>query len=270
MSLTQQSEELKDLADALSKAQGKIANAARTNTNPFFKAKYADLADVREACQGPLAANGLSVVQTSELAEGAVVVATTLLHSSGQWIRGRLRVVPAKNDPQGIGSALTYARRYSLAAMVGVATEDDDAQRASHGGHATEPKRPVFQAPPANASAPQESHEAPHESQEAPPADEGPKVYVASVDEKHGTSAKGKWTMFIVKFSDGREATTFDKKDGEFAHVAHNTHAPVYASVVKSARREGKYDLKAIRDAGPPAEPKDGHGPDLAEDDVPF
>jgi hypothetical protein len=125
-----QSEQINELAAALAKAQGAIKGATKDTANPFFKSKYADLASVWDACRAELTANGLSIIQTTDDSQGVTVV-TTLAHSSGQWIRGRLTMRPVKDDPQGIGSAITYARRYALAAMVGVAPEDDDGNAAS-------------------------------------------------------------------------------------------------------------------------------------------
>lgn len=127
------SETIGKLAEALAKAQGLMKGAVKDSLNPFFKQKYADLAAVWEACKEPLSANGLAVVQTTDTSpEGAgVVIETMLLHASGEWISGRLLLTPVKNDPQGMGSAITYGRRYGLAAIVGVSPEDDDAQSAS-------------------------------------------------------------------------------------------------------------------------------------------
>src|SRR5689334_6923256 len=134
------SEHIADLAKALSKAQAKMAGARKEARNPHLHTRYADLASVWEACRGPLTENGLSVVQTlddADCAENQICVVTTLLHESGQWIRSRLRMVASRVsrqgeqvDPQVIGSAITYARRYSLAAIVGVSPEDDDAETA--------------------------------------------------------------------------------------------------------------------------------------------
>jgi len=121
------------LALALSKAQGEITGALKDSTNPFFKSNYADLGNILAACREPLSKNELAVIQTTEPDAMGVVVISTLVHSSGQWIRGRLRMTPVKNDPQGIGSTLTYARRYSYAAIVGVAQVDDDGNTASMG-----------------------------------------------------------------------------------------------------------------------------------------
>ena len=128
----QKSEEINELATALAKVQSKIEGAKMDGENPFFKAKYATLASVWDACRKPLTDNGLSVVQTCSIGDSeGLILDTTLLHISGQWISGELAVKPTKNDPQGIGSAITYARRYGLAAIVGICPEDDDAESAT-------------------------------------------------------------------------------------------------------------------------------------------
>jgi ERF superfamily len=120
------SENINELMAALSKAQGKIQHASKDKSNPFFKSKYADLASIWEACREPLSDNGLAVAQTIFQKPEGMVLITTLGHSSGQWIKSEMPVIVAKNDPQTIGSAITYYRRYSLSAMVGVAPNDDD------------------------------------------------------------------------------------------------------------------------------------------------
>ncbi len=121
-----QSEQINEIAGALAKAQGDIKGAAKDSTNPHFKSKYADLASVWDACRQALSKNGLSVIQTPDTTADGVFLYTTLAHSSGQWIRGVMPVRPVQDTPQGLGSAMTYARRYSLASMVGVAPDDDD------------------------------------------------------------------------------------------------------------------------------------------------
>lgn len=130
-----QSPSIAALVAALSKAQGMIKGAAKDSTNPFFKNKYADLSSVWEACREALSKNELAVIQTP--VEGGVI--TMLAHSSGEWIKSYLPMKPTKDDAQGAGSAITYARRYALAAFVGVAPEDDDGQAAS-----TTPKATVI------------------------------------------------------------------------------------------------------------------------------
>lgn len=125
------SDSIEKLAEALSKAQGAMKNAAKESANPYFKSKYADLASVWDACRKELSDNGLAVVQVPAMKDGKVVVTTILLHSSGQWIDGELELTPVKDDPQGAGSAITYARRYALSGFAGIAPEDDDGNAAS-------------------------------------------------------------------------------------------------------------------------------------------
>lgn len=142
----EQSNELNELALALSKAQGKITGALKDSSNPFYKSKYADLASVWEACREHLSANGIAVLQTNGNSEERVTVTTLLVHSSGQWVRGTCSAKPAKDDAQGIGSVITYLRRYGLAAIVGVAQVDDDGEAAV--GRKTETKHPIPQITP--------------------------------------------------------------------------------------------------------------------------
>lgn len=129
----QTSAELHEIASALAKAQGAMIAAKKETINPFFKSTYADLASVVEAIKRPFADNGLSYVQGTDCDESdAVVVVTRIMHTSGQWIESRLRMKPIKNDPQGIGSTITYARRYALQSMAGVPSEDDDGNAAAN------------------------------------------------------------------------------------------------------------------------------------------
>jgi hypothetical protein len=136
-----QSEQINELVGALSKAQGEMSAAAKDSNNPFFNSKYADLSSVWNACRDALSLHGLAVVQTMQTSEsGAMTLVTTLGHSSGQWMRSILpitiKVVEGEVDKHGkprkvnelqlLGSALTYLRRYALAAIVGVAPDEDD------------------------------------------------------------------------------------------------------------------------------------------------
>ena len=125
------SPDIAELSTALCKAQGAMTGAVKDSANPFFKSKYADLSAVWEDVRKPFAENGISVVQMPVGGVGSVSVVTQLTHSSGQWMRSKLTVVPNKLDPQGIGSGITYARRYALAAMAGVYQIDDDGNAAS-------------------------------------------------------------------------------------------------------------------------------------------
>ncbi|HDY66212.1 MAG TPA: hypothetical protein ENH85_00320 [Candidatus Scalindua sp.] len=123
------SDSIGKLSEALSKAQGALEGAVENSVNPFFKSKYSDLTSIWKACRKPLTDNGLSVIQTcqSETAD-IVIIETMLCHTSGEWVKGKLAMKPIKTDPQAIGSCITYARRYSLAAIAGVSPEDDDAE----------------------------------------------------------------------------------------------------------------------------------------------
>lgn len=126
------SEQINELAAALAKAQGQIEGAKKSSSNPFFKSKYADLAECWNACREALTANGISVIQMPEEINenGRLNITTMLAHSSGQYISSTLTMTVTKLDPQAIGSAITYGRRYALAAMVGLAQEDDDGEKA--------------------------------------------------------------------------------------------------------------------------------------------
>lgn len=151
----QKSESIAALAGALAKAQAVMQGAKKDSENPFFKSKYADLGSVWDACRDALTKNELAVIQTTEAENenGSIPVETLLAHSSGEWISGVLLVRPVKDDPQGMGSALTYARRYALSAMVGVAPEDDDGNAASQSNGATRPavaKKPAGKKADAN------------------------------------------------------------------------------------------------------------------------
>lgn len=126
-----QSEQVNEIAGALASAQSEMDFARKDSANPFFKSSYADLASVWEVCRQVLPKNGLSVSQVLEPCDGQFIqVRTLLLHNSGQWISGVCKLPTVKLDPQAAGSAITYARRYSLAAIVGVIADDDDAEVA--------------------------------------------------------------------------------------------------------------------------------------------
>jgi hypothetical protein len=129
------SEQTAELSAALAKAQSSMRAAAFNRINPHFRSKYADLASVLDAIRKPLSDNGLSTTQVTEIREGQFLLVTTLWHASGQWIASEYPL-PLGAKPQELGSALTYARRYSLSALVCIASEeDDDANAASKSGN---------------------------------------------------------------------------------------------------------------------------------------
>lgn len=125
-----QSEQIAELAVALAKAQSEMGAVHKDQDNPYFRSKFAGLSTVWEAVKPSLTKNGLSVVQMPSSDERGYYVETMLLHASGQWLKNRTYMRPVKDDPQGIGSLISYARRYALQAMTMVCPEDDDGEQA--------------------------------------------------------------------------------------------------------------------------------------------
>ena len=123
---------MKNIATALVKAQKAFGPALKSSTNPHFKSRYADLAACVEAVVDSLNNNGIALIQQNQPSPDGVIVETIFLHESGESLNcGQLFVPANKHDAQGFGSALTYARRYSLMAACGIAPEDDDGNTAS-------------------------------------------------------------------------------------------------------------------------------------------
>lgn len=125
------SESVTKIAAALLEAQSAIEGVTKTSRNPHFGNTYADLNAFLHAVRQPLADNGITLIQSPGMRDGWVTVETLLLHESGEWIRGQAGSPLSKADPQGAGSAITYLRRYSLAALLAIPQEDDDGNAAS-------------------------------------------------------------------------------------------------------------------------------------------
>lgn len=124
------SESIAELAKALATAQGEMKNAKLNKVNPHFKSRYADLAEIRDTVTPALTRHGLSVAQGTDMTESGLVVVTRLMHLSGQWIESRYPI--AIDKPQAMGSAYTYAKRYSLAAICNIAADEDDDANAAN------------------------------------------------------------------------------------------------------------------------------------------
>ena len=132
------SESIAAISQAIAKAQHDVENASKNAKNPHFKSKYADLAELLNTVRPVFSIHGLAIVQMPSFDGGIASVETMISHSSGEWISSICSAPVSKQDAQGVGSAITYLRRYSLAAMCGIAQEDDDAN--SSVGHAPQPQ----------------------------------------------------------------------------------------------------------------------------------
>lgn len=147
------SESIKELATALSKFQNEVQDPGKNSDNPFFKSKYVELDDLLASVRPVLTRNGLSILQEPSSDGTNVTVKTVLLHNSGEFIEFEaLALKPVKTDPQGLGSAITYGRRYALSSILGVAWDaDDDGNKAS--GKQTTQQTPQKPKPPQPAPA---------------------------------------------------------------------------------------------------------------------
>lgn len=124
------SETIKSLSAALLKAQRNIGAATKGSANPFFNSRYADLGAVMEACKEALNDEGITILQPVQSDESGDFVETILLHESGEFMSSSMKLVLSKQDMQAYGSAVSYARRYSLQSLVFIPAEDDDGEKA--------------------------------------------------------------------------------------------------------------------------------------------
>ena len=278
------SESIALLAGALAKAQLQIEPASKNATNPHFRSHYADLASIWDACRGPLNTNGLSIVQFPCDGEvGRIGLCTMIVHSSGEWMSETITVKALKEDPQFLGGVLTYLRRYSLAAVVGVtATEDDDGNAASTPANARvsapapRPYIPPPVSPPAvNAPAPIKSVSQPVSQPVAKPvqtATAGTSAVQAIVEfykVDQGTGKNGRaYTKHRIGWtgSDGimTYGTTFSASDGDCACESMNLNCPCEITYVV-----GPYglDIKSVKMSTMPISATDFAGGD---DEIPF
>lgn len=183
----EQSASITKLATAMVQVQATLEGAIKGKANPAFKGtKYADLKAVWDACREPLVTNGLSVVQfPGDMVDNRMTMTTQLSHESGEWMRSTLSIPLSKADAQGYGSAVTYARRYALAAVVGVCPEDDDGNAASNRGSA--PNVPVAR------------------------IDDGQRATLIHLAEKSSADMRGFCRFFRIDALPELAATDFDK-----------------------------------------------------------
>jgi len=183
-------------SEALVKAVGELSNVAKTAANPYFKSKYAPLDAIIDATRPVLKKHGLAVIQQPLFMEGTAGVETTILHEGGYSTTSKLLLPLKDQSPQGVGSAITYARRYALAAVLGIASEDDDDGNVSTGLVKKEEAKPV-KSPVREVS------------KEEPKATATWKnVEITNIREIQGKKS----VFFCVEFDGKAEALTFDKK----------------------------------------------------------
>jgi hypothetical protein len=144
--MLQTSDQIADIAKALSKAQAKIRHANKGNVNPHFKSKYADLAAIIDEIRGPFTENGLSFVQGLGNDGPTITCTTLLMHESGQWIRSQFGLTPQQSTPQSAGSCATYLKRYSIQSIAGVGADEDDDGNAASGTNSGRPTSTSAQA----------------------------------------------------------------------------------------------------------------------------
>jgi len=138
-----QSEQVTELFSALSKAQSEMKALPFDKKNPHFGNEYASLAATQEGARMPLSKNGLALIQSVQTEGDDYFVETRIIHSSGQWIGSKLKLLIFKKDMQGIGSATTYAKRYAAQAILGLSGDEDDDGNAAAIPKATPPKAPI-------------------------------------------------------------------------------------------------------------------------------
>jgi len=254
------SDALDQLAAAMSRAQSRMTLAKRDAENPFYGNTYADLAAVRAACLPALTAEGLSVLQFPRLAERPaglyVALETVILHASGQWMADVLELPITKPDAQAVGSAISYGRRYALAAIAGVAAEgeDDDAERAI-ARPADGPDRPASVAAVNRRT-----------GELLEPRDlVSPPLTIKTVKEEKTKSGAFR---YIVQFSDGKSFSTLNAR----MRLEAETWAQKGTPVIRELEASGRYmNLKRIAPLdAPPAAVAPSHPLPPDDADIPF
>jgi hypothetical protein len=195
------SEQIDMLVKSLIKAQSEIKPVVKSKVNPIFNSKYADLATIDEAVKSALHANGLCVVQTTEMAGTTPVLETTLMHESGQWVSGQYPLLPVEQDPQALAATVTYARRIALSAILGVVADDD-----------TDGNQTMERSVAAKTATARENGA---EAEEIHAITFIPKV----ISERSGETNGKPWTQFGIK-GNGEWFSTFDERIAENAKNA--------------------------------------------------
>ena len=235
-----QSETIGKLAEALAKAQGSMSAAAMDGKANY--GKYATLASVWDAARKPLADNGLAVTQATDMTADSMVLVTTLMHSSGEWIGGVYPIRPAQNTPQGMGSAITYARRYSLSALLGLTADDDDDGNAASGQQSAarqvEQRQANGNGKPQQAPAPQNGH---GDNDADKPSEKQQKALHAKGMDYYGS--KEVWTLkraeLVKAVTKGRSESASDLTKAEIKVLLDGLDAKIKAQAAADEVPEG-------------------------------
>jgi ERF superfamily len=229
-------------AQALVAAIGELSNVPKTASNPYFKSKYAPLDAIVESTRPVLAKHGLAIQQQPLFMEGTAGVETTILHKAGHSTATTLLLPLKDQSPQGVGSAITYARRYALAAVLGLATEDDDDGNISTGLAKKEEARPAIA-------------KAMDKSPSVRPAGNAVATWrgvlptQAKVAAQSKEGAAKKWVLYSVEFNDNGkviEALTFDEKLFTSATKFGENGTLVDAGVAPGKKDPSKWELVSL------------------------
>ena len=242
------SDSLVHFAPAFVKAQAQIKTAVKDTVNPFYKSHFAGLNSVWEAAKDALHLNGFTVSQPTTYRDGVMLLETIVLHNSGEFIAGEYLITTEKPGPQAVGAAITYAKRYALASIVGVMSGDieDDGESATN--HDSKPA-----AKPTVSNNVREVFKPKEGNQDAPAQAEVITFVPYDVKVKSGEGPKGPYTKYDVK-NDGVFYSTFDETQGQLLISAQNS-----GSVARIAfKKAGKYNniQKVYLDSAPTPEPE--------------
>jgi hypothetical protein len=207
----------KEYFTALVACIGELENVAKTANNPYFKSKYAPLDAIVEYTRPILKKHKLAIKQDPVFRDGCAGVITSIIHTNG-WVTSSELVLPLKDQtPQGVGSAITYARRYALAAVLGLATEDDDDGNISTGlTKKEEPRHPI-------AKVMDKKDDSPRPAPSATTVWRGVKITDGKIAAKSKDGSPKKWVLYSFTFDEKNEALSFDEKLWNIASDASDT-----------------------------------------------
>jgi ERF superfamily len=230
-------------SEALVAAIGELSNVAKTANNPYFKSKYAPLDAIIEATRPILHKHGLAVTQQPIFMEGTAGVETTILHKGGYSTLSTLLLPLKDQSPQGVGSAITYARRYALAAVLGIASEDDDDGNISTGLAKKDDSRPAV------AKVMDRKDEAPRKAGSATTTWLSVLPTKSRIVAESKAGSAKKWTLYSVEFNDNGktlETLTFDEKLFNAATEFGTNGVIVNVGVAPGKKDPSKWELVSI------------------------